>query len=367
MPSHNAKGRSLVRRTGVSFLLVSFVGLQLAGCVTTGQAINAMGVSTQDQRIGPDDGKDSCRPYLVALDSTGDYYGEDMLKGALMGAAAGAGLGALLKGDMKSALMGAAAGAAVGALGGYWMNKVQQGEDQAVLDLQNDMIKDGKEIDKTQEALKKLISCRTQTADKIRSDLKTKRIPRTEAESQMASLKILAAKDAVVWDRVRTGMNKRMDEYKFAVAELEKPSDDADAPEPKKSAPPPASRKKEVKAVESDDMDADADTTTESKPAPKKKSEASKKKVAKKQAKEESRDTANLLPEKKKAQKILTSTQSKWAPTEKMGNDYVQNISTGFTLSSESSWLYGPGHTLLVAWSSAAGDLCRLDALRMNS
>ncbi|MBF0135029.1 MAG: hypothetical protein HQL65_02225 [Magnetococcales bacterium] len=273
-----------------------------------------------------------------------------MLKGAVVGAVAGAGLGALMKGDVKSALWGAAAGAAVGALGGYWASKVQQGQDQAVLDLQNDMIKDGQEIDKTQEALKKLISCRTQTANKIRADLKAKRISRPDAESQMAFVKSLAAKDAVVWDRVRTGMNKRMDEYKFAVAELEKEpveassttQDDTDTPQPVTT---PA-KKSETQPEKSDT-----------------KAKTEKKKVTadKTPAKKKATDKVHLPTEKKQAQKILTSTQSKWAPTEKMGNDYVQNISTGFTLSSDTSFWRGFDNKSFFTWTSGSGQVCRLN------
>ncbi|MBF0175422.1 MAG: hypothetical protein HQL63_01030 [Magnetococcales bacterium] len=279
-----------------------------------------------------------------------------MLKGALVGAATGAGLGALLKGDVKSALIGAAAGAAVGALGGYWMNKVQQGEDQAILDLKNDMLKDGQEMDKTQQALKELITCRTQTADKIRADLKAKKIPRTEAEAQMALLKSLAAKDAVVWDRVRTGMNKRMDEYKFAVAELEKTDENAAA------GVDSASPAESVKAAPVSE--------TVKKPTEKAKQNTEKKKADshdKSSARKKSAEKVELPTEKKQAQKILTSTQSKWAPTEQMGDNYVQNISTGFTLSQDTSWLHGTNRRALLSWRANTDGMCRLDGWSLGS
>jgi hypothetical protein len=35
-------------------------------------------MSTQSQRIGSDDGTDSCRTQLVALDSTGNFFGADI-------------------------------------------------------------------------------------------------------------------------------------------------------------------------------------------------------------------------------------------------------------------------------------------------
>ena len=45
---------------------------------------------TQSSRIGLDDGNDSCRSYVVALDSTGNFFAEDMIKGAIIGAGTGA-------------------------------------------------------------------------------------------------------------------------------------------------------------------------------------------------------------------------------------------------------------------------------------
>lgn len=77
--------------------------LTLAGCVTT-----------QAGRIGADDGRDACRPQLVALDSTGDFYGEQILQGAAIGAAAGALVGGLASGRWQGALIGAAVGGAGG-------------------------------------------------------------------------------------------------------------------------------------------------------------------------------------------------------------------------------------------------------------
>ncbi|MCO6419005.1 hypothetical protein JYK14_23010, partial [Siccirubricoccus sp. KC 17139] len=71
----------------------------LAGCVTT-----------REGRIGADDGTDSCRPQVVALDSTGNFFAEDILRGAAIGAVGGAALGAIAGGDWRSALIGAAAG-----------------------------------------------------------------------------------------------------------------------------------------------------------------------------------------------------------------------------------------------------------------
>src|ERR1700761_2648531 len=54
--------------------------------------------TTQAQRIGPDDGTDACRPQLVALDSTGDFFGAAILQGTAIGAGTGALAGGLIGG-----------------------------------------------------------------------------------------------------------------------------------------------------------------------------------------------------------------------------------------------------------------------------
>ena len=120
--------------------LLAIVGL-LAGC--------AQGpLSTQESRIGPDDGTDPCRAQLVALDSTGNFFGADILKGAVIGAATGA----LIGQDWKGVLIGAAAGTAVGAAGGYWVALQQQSNDQGVLATQvrGDLTRENEQIGRTQ-------------------------------------------------------------------------------------------------------------------------------------------------------------------------------------------------------------------------
>ena len=97
-------GYAIWLRRGVSVVAVS--GL-LCGCAPGA-------FTTQSQRIGPDDGTDSCRPQLVALDSTGNFFGAQILQGA----ATGAGIGALAGGLIGGLATGSWRGAAFGALAG---------------------------------------------------------------------------------------------------------------------------------------------------------------------------------------------------------------------------------------------------------
>ncbi|HEY0419754.1 MAG TPA: YMGG-like glycine zipper-containing protein, partial [Acetobacteraceae bacterium] len=110
--------------------------------------------STQSARVGPDDGTDVCRPQLVALDSTGDFFGADILKGAAMGALAGGLAGGLIGGNWRSAAIGAGVGGVLGGAAGYWGALQQQSQDQAVLfsQVRNDIDRENLQIDRTQFA-----------------------------------------------------------------------------------------------------------------------------------------------------------------------------------------------------------------------
>src|SRR4051812_9434172 len=81
----------------------------------------------------PDDPTDACRPERAALRSTGDYFTQDIIQGAAIGAIGGGLIGALAGGNARSAAIGALAGGAAGALGGYWKALQQQYADQATL------------------------------------------------------------------------------------------------------------------------------------------------------------------------------------------------------------------------------------------
>ena len=91
------------RRSRLAISLLVSTSL-LAGC--------AQGpMSTQSARIGYDDGTDSCRRQVLALDSTGNFFGADILAGAALGAVTGGLAGGLISGNWRGALVGAGAGA----------------------------------------------------------------------------------------------------------------------------------------------------------------------------------------------------------------------------------------------------------------
>ncbi len=208
-----ARSRARVAARTAMSLLVS--AAMLTGCAP-GQ------FSTQASRIGPDNGTDSCRPYLVALDSTGNYFGADILTGAAAGAAGGAALGAIFGQNLRSALIGAAAGAAAGAATGYWMALQKQSQDEAVLAsrVSSDISRDNVQIDRTQEAFNQLTDCRVRQANAIRTDYQAGRIDRPTAVARLEVVKQRAMHDAEVGQRIEGKIQDRSAQFQDAADHL---------------------------------------------------------------------------------------------------------------------------------------------------
>ena len=193
-----------------SHRLVAFAtsAVLLAGCV-----------STRASRIGADDGMDACRPQLVALDSTGDFFAEDILKGAAFGAVTGAVLGAAIGGDVRGALIGAAAGAATGAAGGYLYALQQRSADQAALNasLASDLERENAQLDRTQVAFNQLMDCRFNRAQQIRQAYREGRLPKDVAAAQMAELRARTQHDIALARQINERIGTRGAEFDTAI------------------------------------------------------------------------------------------------------------------------------------------------------
>lgn len=198
------------RPARMAVVLVASAGL-LAGCAQ-GQ------FSTREARIGPDDGTDSCRPQLVALDSTGNFFGASILAGAGIGAATGAVAGGLIGGDWRGALIGAAVGGALGAAGGYLQAVQQRNADQAAMmsQVRGDLTRENAEIDRTQLALDQLNDCRAMQAYRIRTDYAAGRISRATAVAAMAGVKQRAQRDLALARQINQQIQGRSDEFVVA-------------------------------------------------------------------------------------------------------------------------------------------------------
>jgi len=188
-------------------------------------------MSTQSQRIGTDDGTDSCRTQLVALDSTGNFFGADILQGAAIGAGTGAlagGLiGGLATGNWRGAAIGAVAGGVtggvIGASNAYWNALQQQRMDQASLysRVSLDLQHENTQIDKTQLAFNALVDCRYRQAQAINADYRTHRIDRASAEAAMALVRQRAAKDLALARMINQQIQDRGQQFGVAAGNID--------------------------------------------------------------------------------------------------------------------------------------------------
>ncbi|MBN8890639.1 MAG: hypothetical protein J0H91_10125 [Rhodospirillales bacterium] len=194
--------------------MVAVAGL-LTGCAQGA-------LSTRESRIGPDDGTDACRAQLVALDSTGNFFGAQILTGAAIGAAGGALAGGLIGRDLKGALIGAVAGGVLGAAGGYWSAVQQQRSDQAGMFAQvgGDLSRENAQIDRTQLAFDQLMDCRFRQAEAIRHDYAAHRIDRTLAVARMNTVKQRAERDLALARQINQQIADRGAQFVVAADNL---------------------------------------------------------------------------------------------------------------------------------------------------
>lgn len=185
------------------------------------------GCTTQMGRIGVDDGSDPCRTQLVALDSTGNYFAEDIIRGAVIGAVGGAilggGIAALTGRGSRRALTGAAIGAGVGgvagAAGGYFAARQQQARDQASLQsaVASDLAKENEELDRTQLAFNQLMDCRLGTRARIIADARSGRLARPQAAAMLADVRNKMQNDVAVAQRINQRIGTRGAEFDVAI------------------------------------------------------------------------------------------------------------------------------------------------------
>jgi len=174
---------------GIEPQMVRSASYRITAALTAG--IVLAGCTTQVGRIGFDDGRDVCRVQLVQLDSTGNFFGEDMVRGAAVGALSGALIGGLATGRWQGALLGAAIGGAGGAAVGYYAALQRQQGDQAGINAQiaNDLQRENAEIDRTQIAWDQLFDCRLRSAQQIRQAVRDGRLNREVATQQLVEIR----------------------------------------------------------------------------------------------------------------------------------------------------------------------------------
>jgi uncharacterized protein YcfJ len=198
------------------------IGLSLSGCATGGSMGTGPTSFTQAGRVGPDDGADSCHAQAVALDETGNFFGQDILSGAAIGAVGGGLIGGLAGGNWKSALIGAAAGGAVGAAGGYWaaLQQQQQSESQMDATVTSNLTSENAQINQTQVAFNNDMDCRFQQAQTIRQQYAAGQITQDQATTQMAQVKAWAQRDLGLAQTIDGQIQSRGAQFDTAVTNL---------------------------------------------------------------------------------------------------------------------------------------------------
>jgi hypothetical protein len=182
----------------------------LAGCATP---------LTRDGRIGADDGSDACRAQLVALDSTGNFFGEDILKGAALGAVGGALPSGAVGQNWRGAAIDTAAGAGAGSAGGYLYVQQQRNKDEASLraSVASDLERENAELDRTQLAFDQLMDCRFGQAQQIRASVANGSMDRATGQAQMAQLRERTRREITLVQTISQNVNKRGAEFDIAV------------------------------------------------------------------------------------------------------------------------------------------------------
>jgi outer membrane lipoprotein SlyB len=181
-----------------------------------------VGCSTQMGRIGADDGRDVCRAQLVQLDSTGNFYGENIMQGAAVGALGGAVIGGLATGRWQGALVGAAIGGAGGAAVGYYAAVRRQARDQAGVNAQiaGDLQRENASLDRTQIAFDQLMDCRLTAAQTIRNQLAQGRLDRAVAISQMSDIRQRVTTDLQLANRISGSITERAGQFDTAIDQV---------------------------------------------------------------------------------------------------------------------------------------------------
>ena len=165
---------------------------------------------------------DSCRRELVALDSTGNFFAEDILTGAVIGAAGGAVVGGVVGRGIVGVLGGAALGSTAGAAVGYWNALQRQGRDQAQIAkrVYGDLVRENTEIDRTQAAFDVLADCRFRQARVIRTAYATGRMPKVAVVTEMERLRARSRRDIQLALMINDNIAGRGAEFETAADNL---------------------------------------------------------------------------------------------------------------------------------------------------
>lgn len=203
------QARLTIRRT---IAVITSVAM-LSGCAPT---------------LGMDDGTDPCRPQLEALNATSNFFAQNIIAGAAVGAVAGAGLSALVTAALgggtrdigRAALIGGVGGGIAGGVSGYFNERQRQARNDAML-LQNavasDLAKENQEIDRTRLAFNQLMGCRFTQRNQILVAYRARRVTAPQANAELAVLRNRVENDIAIAQRINQNVGRRGAEFDVAI------------------------------------------------------------------------------------------------------------------------------------------------------
>jgi hypothetical protein len=170
-----------------------------------------------------DNKNDVCYTSRNELRQSEHYYTRSVVEGALVGGAAGAGLGALTAlmagGNVgTAALIGGGAGVVAGGIGGYYLAKQKDIADEQALatSIRSDIVAANGEIDRTAMAFAKLRDCRFAASERIKAEYKAGRVPRPTAVKQIDELKQQFDEDIKIAQELGLKMGAQLTEFQDA-------------------------------------------------------------------------------------------------------------------------------------------------------
>ena len=139
--------------------------------------------------------------------------------GAVLGTVLGGAAGLVLHvNPVKTAAIGAGVGAAVGGISSYSQVMVEKHKDEAELarSVNDDLTKEGQEIDRTTATFARLRACRFQQATYIKTQVRRRAMDRTTAMQQLSFQKGWFDQELDLAKTYRISMEKRGEEFKDA-------------------------------------------------------------------------------------------------------------------------------------------------------
>ncbi|MDA8051118.1 MAG: hypothetical protein M0002_14145 [Rhodospirillales bacterium] len=195
--------------------------LLLSGCAETLQ--NAFGNLGMPLAANP---ADTCSAEQTSLEKTGNFFGEKILTGAVLGAGGGALIGLIAGGNVQSVGLGALTGAVAGGAAAYWLALQQQQRDEQALatTVGGDLARENQHLSYTEIAFQNLMQCRDGQAVAIEADYRAGRISRRSAETRMLQVKGWAEQDITLARQIDGNIESRHQQFNYALTKLGPPA-----------------------------------------------------------------------------------------------------------------------------------------------